>query len=62
MNSQDDACLSPEVLAAYVDGGLPESERERAEQHFAACDECWDVLVGTVQLIDSLRGPWDGDE
>lgn len=38
-------CPSDEVLAAYLGGTLPEADRERAELHLAACEECLDTIV-----------------
>lgn len=44
--------LDADLVAAYLDGGLPDSERESLEAHLYECDECCEevaVLDGTVR-------------
>jgi hypothetical protein len=47
--------LTPEQLAAYVDGGLPQAERDGVEQHMAECRECLAQLAGVVRTISALK-------
>ena len=42
--------LSPELLAGYLDGKLPDEERVRVEMHLAACHECRSELADIRQL------------
>lgn len=42
--------LSPELLAGYLDGGLPDEERVRVEMHLASCHECRSELADIRRL------------
>lgn len=46
--------LSPEELAAYIDRGLSLSERNRAEEHLATCDQCMMVLAASARTISEM--------
>lgn len=43
--------LTDETLNEYVDGGLPEAERQAAAQHLAACPECRLVHESLTDLL-----------
>jgi negative regulator of sigma E activity len=46
-----------ELLSAYIDGELSDSERERVERHLEHCEECRDELEElrqTAELVGSL--------
>ena len=51
-------CLEPEMLAAWMDGGLDEAEAQSAEAHMAACARC-QALVATMTRAMSadVAGP-----
>jgi len=42
--------LSPELLAGYLDGELPDEERVRVEMHLADCHECRGELADIRRL------------
>lgn len=42
--------LSPELVAGYLDGDLPDEERTRVELHLASCAECRAELADIRQL------------
>lgn len=44
-----------EALTPYCFGGLPESERERVEQHLFECDPCWRELQRLEAAVRTLR-------
>ena len=44
-----DGCLSAELLAAWTDGGLSDSERSAAEAHAADCARCLAVLAAIAE-------------
>jgi len=47
-------CCPDEVtLAAFVDGGLPESARSRVEGHLALCDSCLQDVAAAVRGQES---------
>jgi len=47
-------CCPDEVtLAAFVDGGLPESTRSRVEGHLALCDSCLQHVAAAVRDQES---------
>ena len=43
--------LTAEILAAYVDDGLPQPERDKADCHLAQCHECLSWLAHVVRTI-----------
>lgn len=45
-------CLQPETLAAYLDGGLCESERAAAEEHLADCGFCLRQLAVLIRSAE----------
>src|SRR6185503_11360105 len=49
--------LSSDHLAAFLDGRLTGTERERAVRHFAGCGECREELT---ELRDMLAGARPG--
>lgn len=43
----DETCLDEELMAGYLDGGLPVADRDRVERHLAVCGDCLqEALVG----------------
>ena len=48
-------CLDLEDLAAFADGRLTGSERDRAVQHVADCERCYDIFSEVVQLQEDER-------
>lgn len=44
--------LEPDVIAAYLDGDLPDGERESVEAHLSGCDEC---CMEVAAIDDTLR-------
>ena len=47
--------LSAEQLAAYLDGRLTGSERERVVRHFAVCGRCREELTERRELLTGAR-------
>ena len=47
--------LNPDLVAAYLEGCLPDGERESVEAHLSECDECCDELRA---IDDTLRSTW----
>ena len=45
--------LKDDVLAAYLDRGLPKAARRAADAHLAECQACRDELVATTALLES---------
>lgn len=48
--------VSSEHLAAFLDGRLTGSERERAVRHFAGCGECRQELTELREVLAAPRG------
>ena len=44
-----------ELVTDYLEGALPEAERERFEAHLAECDGCSGYLEDMRRLIGSLH-------
>ena len=49
-------CPEPERLAAYLDGRLFPEQRERLEEHLAACDGCANAIAEAMRF-DALTSP-----
>lgn len=47
--------LTPETIAAYVDGGLTSEEFAVANDHLAKCRECTALLANTVKTTNALK-------
>ena len=47
-------CPEPELVAAYMDGGLSSDEVERCERHLAACASCRQVLAEMARGAEAL--------
>lgn len=47
--------LEPEVIAAYIDGGLSKAERNHANEHLANCRQCIRTLANTIRTVTELR-------
>lgn len=47
-------CPSDEELAAYIDGGLAQAEREQISVHLISCERCYEVYSEVLQFkLDS---------
>jgi anti-sigma factor RsiW len=47
-----------ELVTSYLDGALPELDRERFEHHISTCDGCGEYVEqmrATIRLTGSLR-------
>ena len=52
-----EAQLSPETLAAFVDGTLDASEREKVLETLANSPDDYDALLDTVAVVDEMQRP-----
>ena len=52
-------CLDLEDLAAFADGRLTGAERERAVEHLADCERCYEVLAEVMQIQEEEEGDED---
>src|SRR5438094_619376 len=50
-----DSHLDPEVIAAYVDGSLPEQRRRDANRHIDRCMSCRKELSALVVAMDTRK-------
>jgi hypothetical protein len=50
-------CLEPEVLAAWMEGGLSATERAAAQRHAASCDRCQAMIAAMVRAEPPLPRP-----
>ena len=63
--SATDACIDPELLAAWADDGLGAEARVSVEEHLSSCARC-QAIVGTMARTESIaewatperRSPW----
>lgn len=44
-------CPEPDRIAAYLEDKLFEEERRLLEEHFATCEDCWEVFSNAVEYI-----------
>jgi anti-sigma factor RsiW len=44
-------CLGADLFAAYLEGSLPEAERESVEGHLAGCAECRDEVAVSLDRL-----------
>lgn len=53
-------CLPDDVLAAYLDGGLNETSRRKAESHLADCQVCRSLIADVVAMrrLEISQLPW----
>jgi tetratricopeptide (TPR) repeat protein len=51
-------CPDPEVLAAYLAGRLPETERRAVTEHLADCADCYAVFIATAREYRGWRWAW----
>jgi cytochrome c-type biogenesis protein CcmH/NrfG len=49
-------CLSPETLAAFIDGRLDVAARAAAETHLAECEDCYEAMVETTRTLHDVSG------
>lgn len=47
-----DPCPGAERLAAFAEGGLTGSEKDRIQRHLLICEECYAVVVETARMAD----------
>jgi hypothetical protein len=54
MSRMERVCPEIDVLAAWVEGGLPASEREDVKAHLASCDDCRRsaALAATLEAVE----------
>ena len=50
------ACPEPEVVAAYVEGGLTPLERQAFESHASTCERCLATLAALPEIPSGLPG------
>lgn len=55
--TSSDACLSPEIVAGYVDRLLSREESLEAEQHLQTCDWCLQEVAEATRITISLAVP-----
>lgn len=58
-NIKPDSCVEEEQLAAYLEGNLKDSEKERIESHLADCDTCTETLLTVSALESATKMPSD---
>ncbi len=61
MDTQGDAHLDAETLAAWADGALDASERASAEAHAAGCGRCQQLLAAMVKTLpepEAAKSRW----
>jgi len=46
-----EVCLTPEVLAAFLDGGLRPDERAHVQAHLVACDDCYALFSESARFL-----------
>lgn len=46
-----DSCLSPEVLAAFLDGALEGLEKEGVQAHLATCSDCYAPFAESAEFL-----------
>ena len=51
-------CPDPEVLAAYLAGRLPETERAAVTEHLADCADCYAVFIASAREYRGRRWEW----
>ena len=51
--SPTDACLDPELIAAWADGGLGAEARVSVEEHLSSCARC-QAIAGTMARTESI--------
>jgi hypothetical protein len=55
VDTKSTGCLDDELLAAYLEGGLTEQEREKLEYHLVHCEKCTDALILSSQVEGSYQ-------
>jgi anti-sigma factor RsiW len=50
-------CPDAGQLAAFADGALSSAERQHIESHVAACEDCYEALVGIAAITAALTAP-----
>ena len=51
-------CPDPEVLAAYLAGRLPETDRTAVTEHLADCADCYAVFIASAREYRGWRWAW----
>ena len=59
--AQPGVCPDPDVIAAYLEGGLSGHEREEFERHAASCERCLATLAAVAE-IGPLPGTGEAPE
>jgi anti-sigma factor RsiW len=55
--ADDLACIDAiELVTDYLEGALPDGERQRLEAHLATCDSCSEYLAQMRAVAGSLGG------
>lgn len=50
----NEPCLDEERILDYVRDRLSPAEAESIEQHYLACDRCWEQVEQALELRDAL--------
>ena len=58
-SSPTNDCPDCEVLAAYIESGLPRLERRHVVSHLASCGLCISVINGVVKTLAALHANRD---
>ncbi|MCP4346535.1 MAG: zf-HC2 domain-containing protein [Desulfobacterales bacterium] len=45
-------CIDTDLLDRYIDGFLPEQEKDQTEKHFLECDKCLERFVIAKELLE----------
>jgi CHAT domain-containing protein len=53
MQTEHSPFPTDETLAAYIDGRLDEETRKRVVEHMAECPECFDVVMGGREVLQT---------
>ena len=56
MSSREDCEAAAEQLWPYLDGALPEAERERVVQHLGSCVNCTSHLDFASLFLEAVHG------
>lgn len=50
----ESGCLTPEMLASYLDRRDSIAERNRIDEHLARCPKCVAFLAGAFRTVEQL--------
>ncbi len=54
LKSPSQECLSPEIVAAYVQRALAAEDQKSIEKHLHACDACLSEIMEAFRIVSSL--------